>query len=93
VVFPDAAAKFFLTADPSVRARRRFEEMSAAGQAADLAATRDDLERRDARDTTRAAAPLLEAPDAVRVDSTDLELEEVVERMLAAVRAREAGIG
>jgi CMP/dCMP kinase len=90
VVFPDAAAKFFLTADPAERARRRFEEMSAAGQAADLAATRDDLERRDARDTSRAAAPLVEAPDAVRVDSTDLELDEVVEKMLAAVRAREA---
>jgi CMP/dCMP kinase len=91
VVFPDAAAKFFLTADSTVRAKRRYEELSAAGEAADLEATRDEIVRRDTRDTTRTAAPLVEAPDAIRVDSTDLSLEAVVDTMLTAVRARERG--
>lgn len=93
VVFPDASAKFFLTANPDVRARRRFEELEAAGHEPEYEATRDELERRDARDETRAAAPLAEAPDAIRVDSTDLDLEGVVERMLAEVRTREARRG
>ncbi len=93
VVFPDAAAKFFLTADPEVRARRRFEEIAAFGQSADFEATRDELKRRDARDTSRAAAPLIQAPDAICVDSTDLELDAVVDRMLSEVRAREGGRG
>lgn len=89
VVFPDAEAKFFLTADPEVRARRRYDELAAAGRGADYAATREDMQRRDARDVGRSEAPLAQAPDAVRVDSTELALADVVARMLREVRARE----
>ncbi len=93
VVFPDAAAKFFLTADPGVRARRRYEELAAAGEDADYHATFADIERRDARDTGRAEAPLTQAADARRIDSTELGPDEVVETMLREVRDREARAG
>lgn len=89
VVFPDARAKFFLTASNDVRARRRLEELRAAGIEADFAATLADMERRDKRDATREAAPLVCAPDAVVLDSSALTLDEVVSRMREVVRERE----
>ncbi|HET6611125.1 MAG TPA: (d)CMP kinase [Kofleriaceae bacterium] len=89
VVFPDAGAKFFLTADEDVRARRRHDEMCASGNPGDLARTREEMRRRDARDAQRKVAPLACAPDAVVVDSSALTLAEVVDRMLALVRSRE----
>ena len=89
VVFPDAGAKFFLTASNDVRARRRLEELRAAGIEADFAATLADMERRDQRDATREAAPLVCAPDAVVLDSSALTLDEVVDHMREVVRERE----
>jgi len=88
VVFPDAGAKFFLTASPEVRARRRFEELRAAGKTVDEAATLREIIERDERDSTRAAAPLKQADDAVLVDSSGLSADEVVSRMEAEVRRR-----
>lgn len=83
VVFPDAAHKFFLTASDAVRAARRHAELTGA----DYSEVLRELIRRDERDTSRAAAPLVRAPDAVLVDSSDLELGAVVAQIVAAVAA------
>jgi cytidylate kinase len=88
VVFPDAGAKFFLTATTDERARRRVAELAAAGRPADAATTRAELVARDERDSTRAAAPLRKADDAVEIDSSTLGPDEVVARMAAIVAAR-----
>jgi cytidylate kinase len=93
VVFPHAPAKFFLTASDEVRARRRQDELRAAGVSADFGDTLSDMQKRDRRDTTRAAAPLVPAPDAVILDSSALTLDEVVNRMLEVVREREREAG
>jgi cytidylate kinase len=93
VVFPQAQAKFFLTASDEVRARRRFDELTRAGVTVDYASTLADLRERDARDSGREVAPLRPADDAVMVDSSGLDLDAVVARMLAVVRQREAAAG
>ncbi len=80
VVFPKADRKFFLYADPSVRARRRFEETPHENR--DLAKIQIDMALRDRDDAGRAVAPLKPAPDAVMIDSTDLTIDQVVEKML-----------
>jgi cytidylate kinase len=87
VVFPDAGAKFFLTANTDERARRRVAELQAAGRPADFATTRAEMLERDARDSGRAVAPLKQAPDAVPVDSSALTPDEVVAKMAAIVQA------
>jgi len=88
VVFPDAGAKFFLTANADERARRRVAELQAAGRPADFATTRAEMQQRDERDSTRSVAPLKEADDAVAVDSSGLTPDEVVAKMAAIVEAR-----
>ncbi len=89
VVFPRSRAKFFLTASPKTRAKRRYEEMRAKGQDADLAETLREMKERDARDSERDVAPLVQAADAVAVDSSRLGIDEVVETILSEVRRRE----
>jgi len=91
VVFPDAPLKFYLTAAPTERARRRAAELRARGEAVDEAALAVDLAARDHRDSTRAVAPLRPAADAELLDTTDIGLDEVVRRMEAVARARLAG--
>lgn len=91
VVFPDAPVKFFLTASVEERARRRLAELEARGETTDLATVRAEIERRDARDSGRDVAPLVQAPDAVLVDSTGRSVDEIVGEMAGAVsRAEEA---
>jgi len=90
VVFPHAEAKFFLTASADERARRRVAELRAAGRPAELDTTRAELVARDERDSTRAAAPLRKADDAVEIDSSALNPAEVVDRMAAVVAERTA---
>lgn len=85
VVFPDAEVKFFLTASPEVRARRRHEELVAKGQNVTFDETLADVKERDARDEGRAVAPLRKAEGAVLVDSTSLTLDETVAFMLKKV--------
>lgn len=85
VVLPDADLKVFLTADLAERARRRGAETSTA----DLGRLEDELAERDRRDSSRAVAPLRRAEDAWELDTTDLTVEEVVERV--AARARQVG--
>ena len=90
VVLPDADLKFYLDADPDVRATRRLRDLERSGVAADLAAVRTELQRRDARDSGRAASPLRPAPDALHIDSSRLDAEAVLALMLreAAKRCR-----
>jgi cytidylate kinase len=83
VVFPDAQVKIYLDADPEVRAQRRAEEIGA-----DADQVGRDLAERDRRDSTRAEAPLTQAPDAEYLDSTGLAPEQVEEAILKIVRAR-----
>jgi cytidylate kinase len=83
VVAPDAALKVFLTASPEERAARRARELGA-----DPAEVLRDLRERDERDRTRAASPLVPAPDAVELDTTGLTPDEVVRRIVALARAR-----
>lgn len=86
VVFPTADCKFFVTASPAERARRRAREIG-AGEG-DLAEIQSQIEARDARDSARAHAPLRPAVDAELVDTTDLTAEEVVTRLLKRVLER-----
>jgi cytidylate kinase len=88
VVFPKAQAKFFLIANAETRAQRRALELQAAGRPAVLEAVLAEMRARDARDSSRAAAPLRRAEDAVEIDSSGLTPEEVLGRMIAIVRAR-----
>jgi cytidylate kinase len=88
VVFPDARAKFYLTASPAERARRRTLELTAAGRPAVEAEVLKDMELRDQRDSTRAISPLRKADDAVEIDTSALTPDEVVAAMEALVRAR-----
>jgi CMP/dCMP kinase len=77
VVFPEAQLKIFLTASPEVRAERRWREHQQKGDAIDLARTLEEVLERDRRDLQRATSPLVRAKDAVVVDSTAMEAEEV----------------
>jgi len=87
VVFPGAELKFFLTANASVRARRRFDELAAKGLQTTVEQTLADVIRRDHQDTTRAVAPLRQAEDAVLVDSSEMTVDQAVEAMIVRVRA------
>ena len=89
VVFPDAEAKFFLTASAEIRARRRYDELVDRGKADSFEATLADVERRDKADTERAVAPLKQAEDAILVDSSHRDVNDVVEEMARVVEARE----
>ena len=93
VVFPDAEAKFFLTASPEVRARRRFDELTARGETVTLDRTLEEVVRRDQADTERPVAPLRQAPDALLVDSSTRGTAELVEEMARVVEAVEVGEG
>ena len=77
VVFPDAELKIFLTASPEIRAERRWREHQQKGDAIDLPRTLDEIHERDRRDSGRASSPLIRAKDAVVVDSTAMDPEEV----------------
>ena len=85
VVLPDAQVKIFLTASVEVRARRRYLEDIGKGMQADLGEIAAQIKERDERDMTRPVAPLKQADDAVLVDTSDLTIEEVVEKILAII--------
>lgn len=88
VVCPDAAVKLFITAAPEERAHRRRRELGGRGEAASYEAVLADIQRRDARDKDRAAAPLRIADDAVVIDTTDLDAEAAFRAAIAVVEAR-----
>jgi cytidylate kinase len=86
-VFPAAECKFFLVADPVERARRRQRQMLARGEPVELEEVLRAQEERDRRDAARELAPMVPAEDAVRLDSTGLTLDEVIDQMERRVRA------
>jgi len=88
VVLPDAQAKFFLTASERERARRRWRQLRERDPEIDLDAVHHDIRMRDAQDAGRAHAPLVQAEDAIRIDSTTMRVDEVVDRMLAIMERR-----
>lgn len=85
VVFPQADVKFFLTAKPEARARRRFEEDSEKGRATTYEQTLAEINLRDERDVSRADSPLSIAEDAVVIDTSELDLSEVFAQMLQII--------
>jgi cytidylate kinase len=91
VVFPDADVKVFLFANPEIRARRRYEELFEKGSEKPLGQVLSEQNKRDREDSEREVAPLKPAGDAVQIDSTDLPLSEVVERIEALVK-RHTGV-
>ena len=86
VVFPDAALKIFLTADAGERARRRHKQLIEKGMNASMDSLLQEILERDARDSSRAAAPLQKAPDAIELDTTGLSIEASVARVLELYR-------
>ena len=90
VVFPNADYKFFLTAKPEARAQRRFAEDSAKGRISTFEETLAEINERDSRDVSRADSPLTIAPDAIVIDTSDLDLTEVFEQMIAKINEHRA---
>ena len=88
MVFPHAQAKVFLTASPEARAERRYKQLIEKGNPANLAALVGDMRARDERDMQRAVAPLKPAPDATLLDSTSLNIDQVVAAILEQYRAK-----
>lgn len=87
VICPQADVKIFVTAAPEVRARRRAAELAARGEPVDEAAVLADIRKRDERDSTRAAAPLMRAPDAHLLDTTHLDIDAAFRAAVAIVEA------
>jgi CMP/dCMP kinase len=87
-VFASADVKFFLEADPTVRAQRRHRELVAAGHSRALEETNADMTSRDTRDRSRLIAPLVPAEDAQFIDTSTLSITEVVDQMMAVIAAK-----
>ena len=84
VIFPGADVKFFLDASPKIRAKRRYKELKSINPQP-LEVVERDMDRRDKNDSTRELAPLKPAEDAIRIDSTGISIETVVERMVTII--------
>lgn len=89
VVLPKAEVKVYLTAGSAERARRRFLELEAKGESADIVQIEKDIIERDHRDMTREISPLRQADDAVLVDSSDMTIEEVIDRIMSLIKTAE----
>lgn len=88
VVLPDAEVKIYLTASSAVRAKRRYDELIAKGEKCDLARIEADIIERDHRDMTREISPLKQAEDAVLVDTSEMNIEEVTDKLLSIVKEK-----
>lgn len=86
-VFPDAELKLFMTADPAVRARRRYDELRAKGQEVSLAEIERNVVERDRADTSRAVSPLRRADDAIVLDNSHMTVDEQMEWFMEKYRA------
>jgi len=91
VVFPEADVKIYLDASVKERARRRFDELRAAGGPVSLEETRREMEERDRRDSERDLAPLRQAEDSLAIDSSSLDADAVAERVIDEIRKRALG--
>ena len=87
-VLPQAQLKIYLTADSMVRAKRRYKELKEKGVACDLDVIERDIRERDHQDMTRAISPLRQAEDAILVDTSELTIDEVVEKIIGLCRER-----
>ncbi len=85
VVFPDAEVKIYLTAAPEVRADRRVKQLQAQGVAADYGQILASIKERDLRDSTRAASPLKPAPDAVQIDTSHMNMQQVIDAVIKEI--------
>ncbi len=88
VVLPNAKVKIYLTASSAVRAKRRYDELTAKGESCDIEKIEADIIERDHRDMTREISPLRQADDAVLVDTSDMSIAEVQERLLSICREK-----
>lgn len=88
VICPNARIKIFVTASPETRAQRRALELAGRGEPADFNLILDDVRKRDARDSARQTAPLKQAPDAILIDTTELDKDAVFARALKIVDQR-----
>lgn len=88
VVLPDSKCKIFLTASSHVRAKRRYDELAAKGESADISKIEADIKERDHRDMTREYSPLKQAKDAVLIDSSNMTVEEVKDAILSEAKKR-----
>jgi len=88
IIFPDAAAKFFVTATPDARAHRRWTELRQRGIEATLETVLKDMQARDAADASRAAAPLIAAPDAIVLDTTDMTADAAFDAAISVLEGR-----
>ncbi len=86
-VLPDARVKVYLTAGSAVRAERRYKELTAKGETCDIETIEADIIERDRQDMTREISPLVQAKDAVLIDSSDMTIEEVAEKIMALVKS------
>ncbi len=91
VIFPEASFKFFVDADPEVRAQRRLEQLQAKGETTTFEAVFQALQERDERDRNRTVAPLRQAEDAILVDTTNRTVEEALDFMRSHVTSAEKG--
>ncbi len=89
-VLPDAQVKIYLTASVETRARRRFDELAAKGEQPDLSKIEADIEERDYRDMHREMSPLRQADDAILVDSSEMNIEQVVSAIREIVKEKQA---
>ncbi|VAX26382.1 Cytidylate kinase [hydrothermal vent metagenome] len=85
VVFPQAERKFFLDATPEERGKRRFQELQAKHQEVDVDTIIEQIRQRDEKDRNREVSPLIQAKDAIYIDTTNFKLEEVVEQILESI--------
>lgn len=88
VVFPDADVKFFMTASPEVRARRRYDELMGKGQQVSYEEVEENIRKRDYLDTHRAVGPLKKTEDAVLIDNSEMSVEEEIELMLQKIKEK-----
>lgn len=86
VVFPDAEFKFFVTAGAEERARRRYRELAEKGYPVDYDSILEEVKKRDEQDSKRELAPLKSAEDAIMIDTTNLKIEQVVEKILKVIQ-------
>ena len=86
VVFPNAELKLFVTADPEIRAKRRYDELISKGQEISLKDVRENLENRDRMDTNRVESPLIQTPDAIVVDNSNMNQEQQLAHVLTLVK-------
>jgi cytidylate kinase len=88
VVFPDADVKFFMTASLEVRAMRRYKELQQKGDDVSYQEVKTNVEKRDYIDSHRDFAPLTKAKDAVELDTSDMTIDEVIEKVLSIIKEK-----